>query len=327
MRRLTSSAAVLLVLPLGVAPVAAQSPDTVALRFGWPAELRAQVEVERTRTRTGHPSSAGSSSARLGYRLAARAHAEGLVVGVDSFVVQAMPRGGAQAAQELQGLWPAFLVDSAGEFVRVLDRAAVRRETIQLITEGGKRRMDDATRRITDVMLSDAAIDGMVAQDWNSLVGTWTDADFTIGESLVMADTVPSPMLPDLMVSMQTRFTALGREACTPGEAERRCVRLEMRSRPQPGAAGAMTEAMLSRLGGDSAAVAEMRAALAGMQMETVVTLVTEPRTLVPYELRTVKEVSVEVRESAAAAPQRVSQRDEKVLRFRYPAGSAPQTR
>ena len=294
----------------------AQQPAEIALRFAWPKDLRASVQVEKWQRRTG--SDARDQRSTTTYRLGAQADARGIVVRADSIVVDG-EQTGTDAIANASGLWPAFLVDADGTFQRVLDREAVRQAMKRVVAAmpRGEREQPVVTSLLA-TMSTDAMIDAVPRHEWDAMVAMWLDADITIGDTLAMADSVVLPLLPDRKVAMETRITALGWTACGDGGAAR-CVRLEVGSRLTPESARAAGIAMIERLAGKKDADEVSREAVE-LQQETVTTLVTEPSTLVPHRLTIVRRTTTRsTRPGARGEAPSVDERG-KTLTFRYDA-------
>ncbi|MFN2566492.1 MAG: hypothetical protein ABR499_15960, partial [Gemmatimonadaceae bacterium] len=134
-----------------------------------------------------------------------------------------------------------------------------------------------------------------VAQDWNAAVATWAGADWVIGEVYVAAVEEPIPVMPDLKMPMRYEFSAAERVPCTETEQRRACVRLEMYSEPDSAALRRFVGDIMTRVG---APEKDILKSLENMRTEGTVTVIADPKTLLPYQVTRVKRVEVRTSES-----------------------------
>ena len=299
---------VLAVIAASPATARAQSrPDSVSLRFGWPAGASARVDQEWSRVQVT-PARRDSIGVRSRYRLLVRAHPEGRLVQSDSFVItsaspaNAPSQAGAAEAQQLiarlGSFQPSYVVSAEGEFVR-LEGAERTKRLLDSLFAPLMRDMAGApsgAREMFSSLSSPAVLTAAAAQDWNSIAGTWIGANWEVGEWYGTEQEELSPMFPGLEIPMQYEFSAAERVPCSAGESARRCVRLEMVSAPDSAALRTLVGDFLARLAPDQKA---LLANLQSMRTTSELTVITDPRDLRPYEVTLVKRVDVSVAPAA----------------------------
>lgn len=219
-------------LAAGAVPAAAQEPavETVALRFGWTAGQ--QAEVLTTRFRVRQAESTDTIQGQAAYRLRVEPHADGLLIRHDSVQLSGVNVPAASAANILADLTPSYVVSDAGEF-RGLHDAVGYAARMRTVVTGmlGEQASGDAGQLLSQ-MLSEAALEGLAAQEWNAIVGTWVGADVDLGEQYQLTEVAPIALLPGETVPMIT-LVEVHRASC-PGAAVGQfdCVRMVLTSRP-----------------------------------------------------------------------------------------------
>lgn len=290
--------------------------DTVHLRFGWPAGMNVRVEVARFSVRVAESADTVMGGAQ--YRLSAQAHADGLLISFGDFVFPP-PADTTEAArthslaEQAAAIVPRFIVDSAGAFVRLDDVAAVRAKFDTLVTRMLPPDEAAATRAGLETMLSEEALTGLAAQEWNAIVGMWANTDLEMGEVYSFEEEAALPLIPGATVPMISKFSIERRTSCVEGGTGEDCVEIHLVSLPDPEAMKAIlaqfTDRLLSTpgLGGIG---------FESLAMENRMVLITEPSTLRPHRVVLTKNVTGVV----AADNQRseVSQADVRTYRYSY---------
>lgn len=298
------------------APAAHWRADTVHLRFGWTAGTSARVEVTRRSVRVAEAADTVAGGAQ--YRLNAEAHADGLIISYGDFVFPP-PVDTTEAArmnslaEQAAAIVPRFIVDSAGAFVRLDDVAAVRAKFDTLVTRVLPPDEAAATREGLETMLSEDALTGLAAQEWNAIVGMWADADLELGGLHSFEEEAALPMIPGATVPMISEFSIERRTSCVDGGTGEDCVEIHLVSTPDPEAMKAIlaqfTERLLSTpgLGGIG---------FESLSMKNEMVLITEPSTLKPHRVVLSKSVMGVV--VADGERSEVSQTDVRTYRYTY---------
>ena len=326
MHRPALAAALLLSLR---APLGAQPADTVSLRFGWPVGMTARVEQDWSRVQSA-PARHDSTHVRSAYRLRVVAHPRGRLVQTDSFRILAVgnaagpvtsgPEGQdpQQFLARLGSFLPSYVVSEEGEFIAIegMDRM---RAALDSLFAPMRATLDSAPPQLKAILAnatSPEALTASAAQEWNLVAGTWVGADWELGEVYGLSSEEPIPFLPGRTVPMNYEFSAAERVACTAGEQEARCVRLEMRSAPDSAALQALLKDLLGTLMPAQRGAIE---ALRNMRTENALTVIADPRTLKPYATELVKFVEVVVPPSDGDAGGTTTRIDTRSARYSYP--------
>jgi hypothetical protein len=265
--------------------------DTVALGFGWPDGLGANVTHDWTRTDPRKPTKSESMTARLVVA------AEGQTVRV-AFRDWQVPAGG-QPAPSLNKL--SVVVDKAGTLVRV-DGKVSPEEATRLA--GGRQQAAD----ILPVLIQQNA-----ENTWQMLVGTWAGAELELGAEYETGDEVPSPLFPEARLKRKLRFGAERRLPC-PGDTAKRCIELKLHSEPEPASLKKVVEKLGAKFG------AKGLGDVGQLGVTQAFTLVTEPERLIPHRLEIVK--TVELRAEPPAESGR--QVDRTIWTFAYARAGGP---
>ena len=115
---------------------------------------------------------------------------------------------------------------------------------------------------------------------------------------------------------MRYEFGATGRVPCHAGDADTRCVELWMTSAPAPEAVNAILERLFAAMGPEMAALS----GTAEFDIQHRMVLVTEPATLLPHRLVTVKDVQVTLDEGQG--PQQTHQLDRREMVIEHAHGA-----
>jgi hypothetical protein len=290
--------------------------DTVRLRFNWVAGTSARIETTRFSVRVAETSDTAAGGAR--YRMDAHGHAEGLLISYSDFVFPPPEdttdsAGMNSLAEQASAIVPKFIVDTAGEFVRLEDVSAVRAQFDSLVTRVLPPDEAAATREALETMLSEEALTGLAVQEWNAIVGMWAGTDLVIGESYTFTEDAALPMISGATVPMVSEFSIERRTSCIEGGADDDCVEIHLVGRPDPVAMreilAQFTERLLSTpgLGG---------LGFESLEVENEMVLITEPSTLRPH--RVVLSKSVKGVVAADGQRSEVSQTDVRTYRYSY---------
>lgn len=318
--RTTSSALTLFCLVLSVSGSASAQHvqaggDTVRLRFGWHAGMDAQVHTTRLHVRTAERTDSASGSAQ--YLMHVAEHPSGLLVSYDNFVfpVTADTGQAAQAAtlaEQAAAMVPKVVVDPVGAFVGIEDVATVRARLDTLVTQMLEPEEAAAARETLATMLTEDALSGLAAQEWNAIVGRWAGTELVVGERYAFEEQAALPLLPGSAVTMLSEFSVERFTSCTEGGTEHDCVEIRVFSRADPEAVAALLAQFTERL----LAMPGLGIEFESFDMENETTLVTEPSTLRPHRVRISKGTKGIV--SAQGQRGEVSQSEVRTYRYVY---------
>lgn len=285
------------------APALAQEADSVALRFGWRPGLTADVQHERTRIRTT-PARSDTSGFRSMSIMRVAEHAEGLEVRSDSVVIHGMEETSTDEGEFAQrllatigALTPGYIINASGEFLRVTDLARLKAAADTLFQPlfASLDSVSPQARGLIEQALSEQNMTASMAQAWNSMVGTWIDAEWEVGAVYEVRTEEPIPLLPGLTVPMTLQFSAAGRVPCDDGAAGNSCVELQMLSTPDSAGMQEVLRQVFERFG-NQPEMQSVLEAMSSMEVENEITVVTEPSTLVPHVVVLEKRVRVLVK-------------------------------
>lgn len=318
MNRIRIAAAVL--LAVSSAPLAAQKEagETVRLRFGWQPGMRAEVTHEQIRLRSieGREDSVRAASS---YQMEVSRHASGLALTYSRTRWTELPAadpvmGGFYEAlnRTASGGRARSVVSRRGEFLRVEGAEAVAREidqAVQPLLSQVEEPMLGGIRTMISTLLSPEAIHATALDEWSALVGAWIDAELEVGEVYAIQNSIEMPLFPGEEIPLNLEFRAVGRVPCTPEESERLCVELGMSSAPDREVMARVLREFLQRAG---APEAEVQAIFAQLNVQTFVTLRTEPGTLRPHFMQVDRVVI------AGSGPNSPRQTERRTLAFRW---------
>jgi hypothetical protein len=126
------------------------------------------------------------------------------------------------------------------------------------------------------------ALRGRLARNWKLTVGAWVDREMPLGATY--AASAPEAVEGGGTVRMRIAIRADGHVPCHPGAAERRCVRLHLRSEPDDTHVELLAPALLRELA-PGQAIDPHAMVVQGVAALTDVSVVTEPDTLIPHRV------------------------------------------
>lgn len=294
---------------------AAGRADTVSLRFAWPPGMEAQINTTRVQVQTSGTTDSMSASAQ--YRMHVASHPEGLIVSYDGFVFPP-PDDTTDVAQlnslasQAAAMVPKVVVDTAGRFVRIEDVATVRARLDTLMTEMLEPEEAAAARATLATMITEAALSGLAAQEWNVIVGRWTGEDLVMGTEYAFEEQTALPMLPGAAVTMVSHFNVARRTSCDDSAAGEDCVEIRLVSRPDP---DEVTQ-LLTQFTEQLLATPGLGIAFESFEMLNEIVLVTEPSTLRPHRVRISKSMKGVV--SAEGERGEVARSEVRTFRYTY---------
>jgi hypothetical protein len=204
------------------------TPDGVALVFGWPDGLNADVTYRWTRSKAGKPEQALAMTARL---TVAR---QGETVRVAFRDWNAQPMANAApsaAAPSLEAITPSSTGKGCSFASTGRSQPTTPRGSRQALHAPGNvsparipgRRAEEGAQMIPALSRVQAE------RTWQTLVGSWTDVELKIGEDFETDVEGLMPGLPGGTLKTKLRIRAERRLDC-PDDPSKRCVELKTRS-------------------------------------------------------------------------------------------------
>lgn len=297
--------------------------NTVQLRFAWPAGLKGTAtyqSTERVNNGTGEKNKTVSGTSTF----TVKAVGEDLIIHQQSpsvTVQSSVPEQAAtmQKLYEALGKVPlAFVVGRDGSYRRLDGLQEMRTailteleksfaETLQQVPAADRQRV----LGIVAGALSAEQLEALFVAQWNREVAQWIDADLEQGEWYELETSSKVPMFNNAEIPLTARFRYGGRTPCNAADKKLSCVTLEMQSVADPEIVRQEVGDFVTKLAGTSLPIT-----FDDMQCETYLRIVTEPSTLLPYEVIFTEESSVIL--SVDGQSQETSKSEESVYRYTY---------
>lgn len=299
----------------------ARADEDVELRFEWPNGLDARVAFDAVRERTG-PGRSFQRRLSGNYRLTSARVQAGLLIRIQDMQLDldSLPtavRGSPVQRMLLQATsaFPDYLVNDQGQIVRVDGVAALQRRLRAGIEELMGNVASELKPRIDRVLAQSTSkeqLESRVREYWNRDVGMWVGARLAPGKVYESRSVTRIPLLDDAQVPLKVQIRLNGRVPCVPQGAPRACVELQMDSSPEPAgvqeALRAFLETMAGRVPGSFK--------LENIQVDTRVKIVTQPDTLLPQRVESVRKTQISASQDGVA--QGSSQTDRRSTQYHY---------
>lgn len=288
--------------------------DTVKLRFGWQPGMTAQIETTRFQEQSS--ASVDTATRRTSYRMHVASHTDGLLISYTDFVFPdadtSAPGQSTPIAEQAAAIVPKVVVDPAGGFVRIEDVPGVRARLDTLVTRLLSPEDAASAREGLTELVTEDALAGLAAQEWNAIVGRWAGRDLVVGEDYGFEEEAALPLIPGAVVAMVSTFSIARRTSCDGVAGGSDCVEVRLVSRADPEAVRAILAQFTERL----LATPGVGIAFESFEMENEMVIVTEPGTLRPHEVHTSKRMGGVF--TAQGERGEVSQRDVRTYRYTY---------
>lgn len=292
------------------------TPETVALRFAWPASLSATVESERIRVRKSE--TADSSAAAVTYHMqAGKGQGDERLVRFSDFELEVPAQTEARVQEmieQIAQLVPSYRINNAGEFLGVYEVGKLK---ARMDTMMAPLLADDSSGQLQSLvasLVSEQYLNGVTAQEWNALVGTWVGADLELGQVYELEEQAPVPIIPGATVKMVSEFAVEARVPCAEDAQAKQCVQIHLYAEPDSAAMKAVLQQFMERIAGSGAAA--QVPVFDDLSVRSELLLITRPETLVPYYLELIKIVEGRGRLGSESAP--FSQTDRRRYWYTY---------
>ncbi len=271
-------------------PAAPQGADVVHLTYDWPIGLIARAHYRLDKEREGNGGDF-AYAVKGHYRIETERSSQGLQVNF-SEVELGVDDGGAspegvegyvrRLAAQAAAISPGYVVSDAGELVAVTDVADLRAALLQELEAFAADQPADVRQRIgemLDRLLSEEQLVARIQGEWNRDVGQWLDARLERGYVYETEFDSVLPLAGNATVPTKAQYRYLGRVPCSDRDTGTRCVKLDMQSFIDPDGFRPAMERFFEQLGRRMPEDMDVR-------MDYTVTVVTEPDTLIPHEVR-----------------------------------------
>ncbi|MSR36150.1 MAG: hypothetical protein EXR95_05820 [Gemmatimonadetes bacterium] len=278
--------AALLATLLALAPARALTAqaapaDSVTFRFAWPVGTDARVRYTELHERRGDggPSTRVEIEGELSMHV--HEHRRGLVIEHLDPLVGRFQSSPPLAADDPHRIvyarlgtpTPHYVVSPEGALLAVDGAPALGAAIESLVGPA-------AAEPLARELLNPALLLGSARERWNALVGMWVGTSLRVGEPVGAEAEETNPLLPSVVLPHVYQFQLVGMEPCgdAPPASARMCARLEMMSLPDPTQLEQTMNKALVDLGLPNLA-------FDGLAQHTQVSLLTDPATLMPYQL------------------------------------------
>ncbi len=313
----------------GATPSSAQDPGddpvaSVPIVFDWPVGLQAAVDVTQRMVRLG--TGADSDVTVLSrYVMDVEPHERGLAVRNRDgglLEIQSDPPLADEDPLRLlygaiAGVDMAYIVSGEGELLDVEGSEAAAsafRSVFGSIMDSVEVAPElQALAQAFQQMMTPEAMMASAADQWGGLVTAWAFDEFEEDMYYEFQADEPSPLMPDVMISMQYEMGFLQWVPCEESSPEPSCVSLELYSYPDPEDISGFMRTWVERM---KAALGDGSIEFEAFEQVNHIRIVAEPSTLIPYHYATSKSIEGVVLENGA--PSSFSRLDETVLSFRY---------
>ena len=293
----------------------------VPLRFNWSGEVAATVTYDATRKKMqggGEETQAMKGT----YRLSTMAMDQGIAVRFDDVRLDVDLGAAAVGPQKdfqealLKALSspPSYLVSTEGELLGLEDLAAFR-TSLQGVLDAVSTNLPPAGRArfaaMMDKIITEETLIQSVAESWNRDVGFWVGKELPLGAWNEEVFTNRVAAMGGVEVPTVSRYRVAGRTACVEG-GEPDCVRLELTSKVQKEALAEALEQFMKQFAEQPGQVPPIK----NLDQDLAVEIVTDPDTLLPWRISSVKTVTVEM--EIGGVTQRSGQEDRVTLTYAY---------
>lgn len=321
---------------------AGKTPESVELAYAWPVELQAEARFTHKATRTqGDKRSVREMSGRYAFKTVGVDG--GLRIDYQNFQTDVKADGqAAGVAGEMQALVndiaqsvPSVLIRPDGEFGGVIELEAFQRKLTERMQnwlatspslaalqseqqETARQKAEQAVGQMMNTVFSKEALEQRMIEDWNLTVGTWIGGNLEKGARYRTETSYVIAALGNASAPLALEFEYLGRAPCHKADKARRCARLEMRSQVASDTVAKAIENTTNRAFAGTPA----QVSVADFALEQTTRLVTEPKTLLPHQVQTVKTIKVVFADGEKRMT--TTQVDESSQTFTYMARKAP---
>lgn len=223
--------------------------------------------------------------------------------------------------QKLTSNMPDYVVSAEGELVRIDNLAAYYARMEKGLLEGLPGDTEEVRQKVEpliNTLVSEEALALSLQDEWNNHVGSWAGSSFAPGVAYSYPAQYQSAALGEMLFPMTITQRLLGRVPCHQNDKEKKCVKLEYRSQvSDPSFSKAMHE-FVSRTVKNmmSAEPDEVDIAIDQARFVKTVILITDPGTLLPYELKISKITTILITEKGRS--ETTEDIDESTTRYVY---------
>ena len=295
-----------------------------SLSFGWPDNLRASVTRRYSTSRWLQNKPTTAKGGYL-YVMSAAPAPEGLRIGQSDLTMEAgsdvtdrVRDAYNKSLAELGSVYfPAYLVSHEGKFLRLENPAQLRADLKGMIemSHNSDGTTDPAQSLQQLQQMSDESLGSRVSFEWMAQVGGWTGITLTSGvPATVTFKHSGTPANDGQSVTYTGTVLLVGQVPCEPGQAENKCVALEMHLHGDPAQLKANAKLTVRVNGIDPSKLHET--AVDSISNEGTIRVVAEPYGLIPHYAQIVDRMEMSLKALNVTVPFRFE--NEIVLSYRY---------
>ena len=279
-----------------------QVRERIDLDFNWPRKADAKFDFHSKKTRRGKTSEIHMSGIT---RIRALGENQLLVsTQVTNYKMANDDKGKAKnnvmqdvMQQAMSGI-PDYVVSTDGAFVGIesMENYLGRLEQSLLkALPGDAGDMQQKVKQLLKSLVSEATLTQAIQDEWNNQVANWAGGSYAVRERYGYAAQYQAAALGKVVFPMTITQRLLGRVPCHGGDKAKSCVLLEQVSKVSDPSFSKAMHAFVSKavkaFAGDKAS--EVNVAVERAEFMKTVSLVTDPKTLLPYAINTSKATTV----------------------------------
>ncbi|MEM1144863.1 MAG: hypothetical protein AAGI88_19950 [Pseudomonadota bacterium] len=269
--------------------------DTVVLSFDWKPGTYAEVTGYSSTEKLLAGESQSVNTVEMSYIMSTKAHENGMQVDFLNTEV-AMSSSGENLPpfmksymETLTEAIPSYIINPEGEVVGIARLELFRNNVVSGLDDILKDTPEEVRQQLMSGLqqvFSEEVLGAQIEEEWLKHVGQWIGAEFDDDGVYQVEYEAPVPMLNNQMVKTAAEYEFVERVNCDARDQASSCVVLLYRTQTDDVAVGEL----LRRMTGDLADVQEMK-----VSVTTEMELVTDPRTLLTYYVRTVERATAPV--------------------------------
>ncbi len=275
-----------------MAAAANDSPDFAALKFDWKPGLKAVIDYEITKSRKSG-NTLNDTRMKMKSELAIEAHPQGLQINEKIIEYAIDGDKGSSVEQEfslklmnkLAQFTPSYIVSPTGQLLSITQLNVMKEVLRHELNEVFKESPPDIQQQLNyvfDKLLTEEMFFAQIQADWKLRISQWLGAQLEKGRAYENSAAIPVAMLGNIEIPVTVVFLYLGRVPCTAKDTGLGCVELEMKSSLD-------AEGMTAAISRFFTMMGQTMPENFAFKIDEKVTLVTEPQTLRPHQITTIK--------------------------------------
>ena len=270
--------------------------ETIALRYQWPDGLKAKVETISVKSQSfGQQSRTQDMSAT--YTMQATRDERGTAVNFADFDVT---RPGISAAErdveKILAFRPGFLLDPDGKLIEVLglDQLKLLLAPLQQRLSSAQEAERQGLQALARSVTSEQFIKTRAGTEWGNIIGLWLGKSLQVGSPEKQITDSSAGGADDAPIATETKISIARIETC-PRAGANGCVRLRLTQEPNSDALREVMKPKLNQLLGVDDWGPAGPPDLQSIQTTSQLIVDTEPDTLVPHRIESIRVMSLDL--------------------------------